>query len=87
MHAIESEKLALLIPFTVVILGAIVGVVAIITYNKRKERETEMQLSLKAQMLERGMSAEEIERVIEAGQQVPVSKQVARGLNRWANQR
>jgi hypothetical protein len=46
--------------------GFIISVVAILAGNWRRVRQIEMEISLKHEMLERGMSAEEIERVIKA---------------------
>ncbi len=44
-------------------LGSVVGVVA---KQWRKARESEMEASLKAEMIKQGRSAEEIERVLRA---------------------
>ncbi len=51
------------IPF---IAGVIVAVTAIISINRRKMQRDDMEATLKMEMIERGMSAEEIERVLAA---------------------
>ena len=57
-------------PFLVAILvglgGCLVGIVNIIAAAWRSARVSEIQAALKQDMLNRGMSAEEIERIIKA---------------------
>jgi hypothetical protein len=47
--------------------GAIVGVISLILHAWRGNRDSERLAILKQQMLDKGMSADEIVRVIEAG--------------------
>jgi hypothetical protein len=54
----------------VAVVGLIGSVVASIGRNWRKVRESEHLVSLKQSMVDRGMSAEEIERVLNAGRPV-----------------
>lgn len=58
------------LPFLVAIVaiggGIFAGIVSSVLQHMRKSRVAEMEASLKAQMIERGMSAEEIERVLRA---------------------
>ena len=61
-----SELLAL---FTVVvgtIVGGIIAVTGIVTGHCRKARRAELEAALKQEMLQRGMSADEIVRVVTA---------------------
>ena len=50
----------------VAIAGAIIAVTAIVAVQWRKVRQADFEASLKHDMLNRGMSAEDIERVIKA---------------------
>ena len=51
-----------------VVFNALVGLAFFITIQWRKIRQVEIQAALKHDMLERGMSAEQIKLVLEAGQ-------------------
>jgi len=55
-----------LIPIIAVSGGLLVPIVAIIAYSWRRMRQTELEIGLKNEMIARGMSADEIERVIRA---------------------
>ena len=55
-----------LIPITFIVTGMLVGLIIALTVQWRLHRRTEMEVALKQEMLARGMSAEEIERVIKA---------------------
>ena len=55
-----------LIPITFIVIGMLVGLIIALAVQWRLHRRTEMELGLKQEMLARGMSAEEIERVIRA---------------------
>ncbi len=57
---------AVLIPLVPVLCGALIALTAIISSQWRKHRQTELEVSLKHDMLNRGFSAEEIERVVKA---------------------
>jgi hypothetical protein len=48
-------------------LSALIALVAIIATQWRMHKRTEVEAALKQEMLARGMSAEDIERVIKAG--------------------
>jgi hypothetical protein len=55
-----------LIPIVAIGGGLLVPIVGIIAYSWRKMRHLELEIGLKNEMIARGMSAEEIERVIRA---------------------
>jgi hypothetical protein len=57
---------AYLIPITAIVVGCLTGIICRISDNWRKVRMSEMELGLKQDMLQRGMSAEEIDRVMTA---------------------
>ena len=61
----------LLIPILAIVCGAVVALVAIIAHQWRAVRRTEMELALKQDMLRRGLSVEEIERVLRASEVPP----------------
>ena len=56
-----------LVAVVVLTLGALIALVAIIATHWRTHKRTEVEAALKQEMLARGMSAEDIERVIKAG--------------------
>ena len=56
-----------LIPITFIVTGMLAGLIVALSVQWRLHRRTEMELGLKQEMLARGMSAEDIERVIKAG--------------------
>jgi hypothetical protein len=55
-----------IIPVIAIAGGLLVGMVAILAGTWQKNRQIELEIGLKQDMLNRGMSAEEIERVIKA---------------------
>jgi hypothetical protein len=57
---------AAIIPVIAIAGGILVAVVAILAGTWHKNRKTEMEIALKQDMLNRGMSVEEIERVMRA---------------------
>jgi len=57
---------ALLIPLLPIVLGALIALTAIVASQWRKHRQTELEISLKHDLLNRGFSAEEIEKVVKA---------------------
>jgi hypothetical protein len=61
------------IAFVVFVFGGstIAGIAVKLANNWRKVRESEHAAALKQSMIERGMSAEEIERVLNAGKPSP----------------
>ena len=56
----------LLIPCLAIAGGVLIAVVAILNHTWRRHREAELEASLKQDMLNRGMSADDIVRVIRA---------------------
>jgi hypothetical protein len=67
IQELDKEHLALMIPFIAILSGVAIACTAIITQHIRKTREAEWLASLKSQMLEQGLSPEDIERVLAAG--------------------
>jgi hypothetical protein len=66
------EHLGMVLGLSVVIGLPVVGwVITEIAKNWRKVRVSEHQAALKQSMIERGMSADEIERVMSAGASAP----------------
>ena len=63
----------LLIPCLAIAGGVVISVVAILSVAWRKHRQTEIESALKQDMLNRGMSADEIARVVRAraGEEAP----------------
>ncbi len=62
---------ALLIPIVLFAGGALVGITAILAHQWRAIRRTELETALKQDMLRRGLSVEEIERVLRATERPP----------------
>ncbi len=50
-----------------VVGGAVCSAFTSVAVQRRKARQAEVEAGLKSQMIERGMSADEIERVLQAG--------------------
>ena len=67
LHALSGPNGELLIPVVMAVVGGIIAVCAIVMVQWRKHRLAEMEISLKQEMVQRGMSAEDIERVLAAG--------------------
>ena len=67
-----SKDPGILIPLVMAVCGALVGIIAIIAHNWRCMRQAEVEGALKQDMLNRGMSADEIERVIRVSNQLIV---------------
>ncbi|MFO0946147.1 MAG: hypothetical protein U1D30_09415 [Planctomycetota bacterium] len=61
---LDYARLGILLGFTGIVALASIVISAIVATQWRKVRQSEIEASLKAQMLEQGLSAEEIERVI-----------------------
>ena len=57
---------SVLVPAIPVVCGALIALTAIISSQWRKHRQTELEASLKHDMLNRGFTAEDIERVVKA---------------------
>lgn len=87
-----SQSLILTFVALPIICGSLIALTAIITDHKRKSIKDDMEATLKMEMLQRGMSAEDIERVLSArsggsrkrvresdGQQSDAERQAARG--------
>lgn len=66
MHEWLMSLGPVVIPVIAIAGGLLVGVVGIVANAWQKNRQVELECSLKQDMLNRGMSAEEIERVIKA---------------------
>jgi hypothetical protein len=64
-----SKDPGLIVPLVMAVVGALVGIVAIIAHQWRCMRQAEVEGALKQDMLNRGMSADEIERVIRVSNQ------------------
>jgi hypothetical protein len=58
-------------------LGLILGLAGILTYHFRRSRQLEMEAALKQDMLQRGLAAADIERVMRATSPEPYQGQVA----------
>ena len=67
MFDVFLHQPALIIPA----LALLIPIVAIIAHHWQQVRRAELERRLKEQMLERGMSAEDIERVLAAGSLTP----------------
>ena len=65
-----------------IVAGCSVGATAIITEAWRKVRQSEDQNALKQSMLDRGMSADEIATVINAGREPRSTVRISRGAFR-----
>lgn len=61
-----SEELLITFVALPIICGSLIAMTAIITEHKRKSLRDDMDATLKMEMLQRGMSAEDIERVLTA---------------------
>ena len=94
MLANMTEELLITFVALPIICGSLIALTAIITDHKRKSVRDDMEATLKMEMLQRGMSAEDIERVLSArsggsrkrvresdGQQSDVERQRARGCS------
>ena len=66
-----AKEPALLIPIVLFVGGALVGVTAILAHQWRAIRCTELEVALKQDMLRRGLSVDEIERVLRASEKPP----------------
>jgi hypothetical protein len=55
-----------IIPIVAILTGLIIAVTAILAGTWRKNRQTELESAMKQDMLNRGMSAQDIERIIKA---------------------
>jgi hypothetical protein len=55
-----------IVPLGLVGLGCLVAIVAVVSVNLRKTRQAELEASLKHKMLDQGMSADDIKKVLGA---------------------
>jgi hypothetical protein len=62
--------------------GMVVGLVGIIAHHWRRLRQTEIETEMKREMLNRGMSAEDVERVIKASAS-PADGEKTAARRRW----
>jgi hypothetical protein len=74
IETLFSKDPALLIPIIMAVCGALVGIVAIIANQWRNVRSAEVEAALKQDMLTRGLSVDEIERVVRATNKSSKSK-------------
>jgi len=65
------EAVAILIPFAAIVAAVLIVLPWAVAYERRRRTEAQIDADLKRDMLARGMSAEEIARVIGAGRDVP----------------
>ena len=54
--------------------GILIAITAILAGNYRKMQRDDMNATLKMEMIQRGMSADEIERVLQAGMSPPAAR-------------
>src|SRR5262245_17032572 len=66
VETLFSKDPALLIPIIMAVGGSLVGIIAIVAHQWRNVRQAEVEAALKQDMLNRGMSVDEIERVVRA---------------------
>ena len=71
---ISENDLFWICVFSVPVAGIIAGAVSGAMANWRKVKVSEHRAALKQSMIERGMSADEIERVLQAGEPVKRAK-------------
>jgi hypothetical protein len=76
LSRMSSNDLAVVIFFTIVCLTGIIGFMGTLWF---KHRRTEMEIALKQDMLNRGMSAEDIERVMRASKDCEISNKASAG--------
>ena len=62
----SGKIIGLIIPLAGMLTGILIAVPAIVAEAWQKTRQAEIEATLKRDMLDRGMSAEDIERVISA---------------------
>lgn len=58
--------------------GTLIALTAIVVYNWRRVRQTELEASLKQDMLNRGLSVDDIERVLRASSAPPAEQTPAK---------
>ncbi|MGE5612562.1 MAG: hypothetical protein ACM359_25160 [Bacillota bacterium] len=68
------DLLGVLIPLAAVIGGITIAVISVITTHAVKARQAELEAALKRDMINRGMSAEQIKQVLEAHMHSPTGK-------------
>lgn len=61
-----SEEILITLIALPIVCGSLIALTAIITEHKRKSTRDDMEATLKMEMLQRGMTAEDIERVLAA---------------------
>ena len=66
-----AKEPALLIPIVMFVGGFLVAITAIVAHHWRAIRRTELEVALKQDMLRRGLSVDEIERVLRASEKPP----------------
>ena len=68
---IFSKDPSLIVAVVAILAGSSIAVIAILAYYWHVTRRNDMEGALKQDMLNRGLSVDEIERVIKASSQVP----------------
>jgi hypothetical protein len=81
LETLFAKDPELLIPIIMAICGSLVGIIAIVAHQWRNLRQAEVEAALKQDMLNRGLSVEEIERVVRASTN-PANSKPAWGHNR-----
>jgi hypothetical protein len=67
LSKMNGHDLSVMLTFTALALaGLVIGLTALVTYHWRGVRQFETEAALKQEMIQRGMSAEDIERVLRA---------------------
>jgi hypothetical protein len=69
LEALFSHHPEYLIPICAILGGTLVAVITVVAHHWRKVRQGEAEAALKQDMLTRGLSVDEIERVIRASNQ------------------
>jgi hypothetical protein len=63
---LNENIFGMIIPIVAIVGGVAIAIIAVVSSHAVKARQAELEAALKQDMLNRGMSAEEIQRVIEA---------------------
>lgn len=68
LMVVDFERIVpLLIPLVAIVGGLVVGAIAVVSAHMAKMRQAELEAMLKQDMLNRGMSPDQIRQVLEAG--------------------
>ena len=69
INSLNHLALVMMIPLAMMIGGTMIAIITVIACQWRRVRLAEMKASLKQQMLDKGMSAAEIDQVIKASRE------------------